>query len=43
MQNDGKQQWLEEFDHFVFYWEQEAELLKEKQLSLSKCNCDIPN
>lgn len=38
MQNDGKQQWLEEFDHFVFYWEQEAELLKEKQLSLSKCN-----
>lgn len=38
MQKDGRQQWLEEFDHFVFFWEQEAELLKEKQLSLSKCN-----
>jgi hypothetical protein len=35
---DGEQQWLEEFDHFIFYWEQEAELSKEKQLSLSKCN-----
>jgi hypothetical protein len=38
MEVGNKQHWLEELEQFISHWEQEAELLKEKQLDLNECN-----
>lgn len=38
MKVDNKQHWLEELEQFISHWEQETELIKEKQLELDECN-----
>ena len=38
METDNKQHWLEELEQFITHWEQETELLKEKQLDLNECD-----
>ena len=38
MEVDNKQHWLEELEQFISHWEQETELIKEKQLELDECN-----